>query len=517
MNAALAGALALVAALFTSNVVGDAYGDGDLWWQRQLGEFVLRTQTLPHTLGPATFSAPDALWIPHEWVFATLWAVANRAGWTTAFCVGCAAIAVLTFVIEAARSQGAPIRARVIMLVFVASALAPYFGVRAQVLGWPLLALLLLVLEAGGKRVWYAVPIAIVWYNLHASALVVPCIVAVYGIGRLLDERRPADGITFGTVAIGCGLASLCTPFGSALPAFIIAWSANPATALIYEWMPAAPDKILILAGVWVAAVVLIAGECRGARLTWAQRLLALALFAATMVHIRNLGLFCIVTGPWTAHALGRLLPSLAGATPARRSPSADRNFMLAAGAAGVLFVMFRINLPAHSGPAPAVAHVTALHRPLRVACEDFSWCSRFAGDAGVRVLLDGRTDAYPAAVFADYRRLTQGDALPVVGHWNIDAVIVEPAGPLAKALRTGGWTVVPSGELQLFLRPRHPARRSRRDGDCPNDGVAAGAVRGRCLEDETLRFGHAGRNEGNGLLTGAQNPARVLNAGRIE
>ncbi len=455
MNTAIVWALAAVGGLFLSGVFGLNTGDGDLSWQRQLGEAVLRTHRFPGTLGPATFSAPNARWIPHEWVFATLWALAGRWHGEQFFRVGCAALGLLTFIIQARRSRGAARPARVLMLVIVAGALSPVFGLRAHVLGWPLLALLMLALESGPRRAWFALPIAIAWYNLHASALIVPCIVIIDGIGRMIEHGRLTTMLSRLALAAACALGSLATPFGLALPRFALAWSSNSATGLIYEWAPASPDKILVLFGSLVIAGLLVAGECRGARLTWPQRLLALALFAATMLHIRNLSLFCIVTGPWAAYSLAALLP--------RRSALPWRGWRSDGGLVGIAlvgaigFVILRLRVPVAAAAAePAVADLMALHGPLRVACEDFSWCSGFAGDSNVRVFLDGRTDAYPDEIFADYRRILRGDALPVFARWHVDAAIVHAKGLVAPELRAAGWELLRSGEPQVYVRRAH-------------------------------------------------------------
>jgi hypothetical protein len=445
--------LAIVAGLFAAASVGYGEGDGDLWWQRQLGEIVLTRHALPTTLGSATFSAPGAAWIPHEWIFATLWALANRAGAEIWFRIGCAALGFLTLAVEAVRSRAAGPRARLVMLLLVACALMPSFGLRAQVLGWPMLALVMLALESGPRRAWLALPVAVVWYNLHASGLILPLIVLIYGAGRLIETRRPVSILSPLALAAACGLASLATPFGSALPRFAISWSANPATALIYEWAPASFDKLSILAGVLIIAALLVAGEFRGARLSWPQRLLALALFAATLQHIRNLGLFCVVAGPWAAASLDGLLPSRLRLKPGGWRNDADLAIVGICLAIGLVVLRTRIPITP-VGAGSAVARLTALHAPLRVACEDFSWCSRFAADDRVQVLLDGRTDAYPAAVFADFRQMARGDALPVFARWRIDAAVVHEEGRLARTLSSAGWTLLRRGEPRVYVRP---------------------------------------------------------------
>ncbi len=453
MNPAVVCGLVVAAGMFVGAAISYGGGDGDLWWQRQLGEAVLQFHSLPTRLGPATFSAPDARWIPHEWIFATVWAAARRVGAETLFSLGCAGLATLTLVIEAIRPARATPRARAIVVIVTAIALGPSFGLRAQVVGWPFLALVMLALEAGPRRAWLAVPITIAWDNLHGSGLVVPVIILVDGLGKLMQARRAAALVAPLALATACALASLATPFGPAFPRFVVAWSANPATTLIYEWAPASPDKILILAGVVVLAALLVAGECRGARLTPSQRLLALGLFIATMLHIRNLALFSIVVSPWAATALTALLPRrFAAKAYAWR---ADGGLVVVGACAALGLIAVRASVPpGGNAPAPAVARLAAFATPLRVACEDFSWCSRFAGNARIRVLLDGRTDAYPAAVFADYRKIMAGDALPVFDRWHVDAAIVHADGRLARALHAAGWRLLRRDEPQVYVRP---------------------------------------------------------------
>jgi hypothetical protein len=509
--------LAIAAGMFAAASICYGEGDGDLWWQRQLGELVLTSHALPATLGSATFSAPGAAWIPHEWIFATLWALANRCNVEILFRMGCAGLGFLTILIQAVRSSAASPRAQLVALSLVVCALMPSFGVRAQIVGWPLLALVMLALESGPRRAWFALPLAVVWYNLHASGLILPVIVLVHGIGQTIETRRLRTLVSPLALAAACGLASLATPFGSALPRFALSWSANSATALIVEWAPASFDKISMLAGMLIVAALLVVGELRGARLNWAQRLLALVLFAATMQHIRNLGLFCVVAGPWAAASLDVLLPSSWRVKPQGWRNDAGLAIVGICLAIGLVVLRERIPI-VPLGAGPAVARLTALHAPLRVACEDFSWCSRFAADDRVQVLLDGRTDAYPAAVFADFRQMARGDALPVFARWRINAAVVHEKGALARTLTGAGWKMLRAAEPQVYLRPSGSAVKRRpppaasariadagaqseppncarsplgRDDDRSHHGFVADPVGIRRLEDEPGRLGH--------------------------
>lgn len=73
----------VVAALFCAYLVGNRMAhpfiDGDLFWQRQLGEFVLQNHAIPTMLGSDVFSVPGAPWTPHEWLLG----VSQPSRWTT--------------------------------------------------------------------------------------------------------------------------------------------------------------------------------------------------------------------------------------------------------------------------------------------------------------------------------------------------------------------------------------------------------------------------------------------------
>jgi hypothetical protein len=427
--------------------------DSDLSWQRALGDYVLRHHALPTTLGAATFTAPDARWLPHEWIFATLWALAERTAFDGVFRVGCVLVAFAALLIDAIRARSASRPALMIVLALVVFGMLPSFGLRAQILGWPLLALLLLALESGPRRAFWAIPIAVVWDNLHASGLVVPVIVLVHGFGGMISRRRSVPHIPTLILATGTALASAATPFGFGYSLFAAAWSMNPATDLVTEWEPISGANLLMFVAAFILFGLVVAGEFRGARLSWPQRLLTLALFAAALLHVRNIALFCIVAGPWAAIALTAML--------ARESPRTKGTLisdcgLIALGAIGGSIIAVAgatLSKPYPDDPTSAVARLVARQRDTRVACEDFSWCSRFAETPLIHVFIDGRIDAYPAQVFMDFRRILSGDSGEVVGRWKINAVIARRGGPLARSLQPPRWQRIVGGTTQLFIR----------------------------------------------------------------
>ncbi|MFY9720012.1 MAG: hypothetical protein WAK16_10250, partial [Candidatus Cybelea sp.] len=152
-----------------------APGDGDLYWQRWLGDLLLRTHHLPAVLGDGTFTAPTAPWVPQEWVFSLAVAVATNQHLflLLSILVSALPIGILISVYARARETATP-DAIGIALLFCGMALVESFGARAQVLGWAGLAVFVLFLERRDRWYYAAFPAAVVWANLHATVAIAP-------------------------------------------------------------------------------------------------------------------------------------------------------------------------------------------------------------------------------------------------------------------------------------------------------------------------------------------------------
>jgi len=365
--------------------------DGDLWWQGALGASVLQHHAIPAVLGPSTYTAPDAPWVAHEWLFSTAyaWCAAHQA--VLGFQIALTGCAVATMLLVAWRTTlGGGGRYAGLATAIGGAALAESFGVRAQVAAWPLLALYLLLFERRDAARWWVLPVVVVWANLHASAALAP---AIAGLG-LFDPRRPVrERFAMLAAVAGC---TLCTPFGVALPVMALHWSFDPDAGFINEWgRPSLTDWPFLVGGLLPALVLL--ADLRARALSTTQRLTALFVVAAMFAHVRNVATGAIVILPYAAC----VLETLTGSGRPRRWSRSDAGFvaLACAGAAIVVLQAVRAENPPYPGRA-AVAATERLPGAQRVYCEDFSWCSLFAGDPDVRVFLDGRSDGYPHAVF---------------------------------------------------------------------------------------------------------------------
>jgi hypothetical protein len=123
------------------------------------------------------------------------------------------------------------------------------------------LALLISDSRARSRRVFFVLPLLVVWANFHGSVVVGAALASIYGFLTLLEARRaPHDGWARGlllfVVPWGCVLAS---PYATTLPSYYrtILFD-NHFSRYITEWSPTAwgpatiPVYVLVVAGVWL-------------------------------------------------------------------------------------------------------------------------------------------------------------------------------------------------------------------------------------------------------------------------
>jgi hypothetical protein len=438
--------------VFAGRATGFDPNDGDLWWQRALGETVLRQHAIPTVLGPSSYTAPDAPWVAHEWLFSTAYAWCAGHHAVVVFQLALAACAAATMVLVASRAtQIGGGRYAGIATVVCGAALAESFGVRAQVAAWPLLALFLVCFERRDAARWLVLPIVVLWANLHASVALAPVLACV----GLFDTRWSArERLAMAVAVAGC---TLCTPFGVALPAMTLHWSFDPDAKFIIEWgRPSLTDWPFLVGGLLPALALL--ADLRAQALSGRQRVTALIVVFAMFDHVRNVALAAIVIIPYAC----RVLETLTGPDRPRRWTRSDTGFMTLAclGAAIVILQAVRADKQPYPGRL-AVAATERLAGAQRVYCEDFSWCSLFAGHPAVRVFLDGRTDAYPHTVFAAWDNVRH--AAPgwerVLTDAGTTTILVRSLGVLEHAAkRSRHWRVAYADpRISVFVRSPAP------------------------------------------------------------
>lgn len=462
--------IGIVAARFLTTAIAYPELDGDIAWQRRLGEMILRTHVIPRSLGGETFTAPGAPWLPQEWAFSVLGALAGTgAGWV-AFAGGVALAAILALALTAWQAErlGASPRANAVCTAFAGIALFASFGVRAQVLAWPLLALFVVLLDVESPLAYAAIGVAALWSNVHASALLAPALAAAAAAGSALDEglRRP-NVRRRATIALGSLAAICCNPFGWGLPLYALGVFTAPFKSAISEWKPTDLGDSSFAFGalplLLIAFIYLAGPSARRARDTIVLIAFAYLVLGAT----RNVAIFGIVAAPLAAAALSRNVAFFAR-TPADRVTGRATRYGLPAVMA-VLAAVLTVALlrgaarTSDSVAAKAIAFVTAGPARHRLFCADFAWCGLAVGSATTRVFLDGRADPYPAAVWNDYLDVARlrPDWRRILERYRVDAIVVAKDSVFDRVLeRTPPWRLAfGDASYRVWLRPALEAR----------------------------------------------------------
>lgn len=400
----------------------------------------MQTHHLPNALGAETFAAAGAPWVPQEWLFSLLVAASQAHGafFLLSLAVSALPLGILWTIYLRARGAANP-EAIGVALLCTGIAFAESFGVRAQVLGWAGLAAFLYFLERDDRWYYAALPMTVLWANLHASVALAPAIVAARLAATLVDggvrALRTSRDLPMLAATI---VATCCTPLGVRLPLYAIALAHSPIRHFIREWQPASFGDGSFYAGALpLAAAILIGG-----RATLAERKLqlfpALMLFAGVLFATRNVPLFAIAAAPLAAVGIAVRFRTLPAIRMRLRyfEPIAITNILIVLAIAMRSVTQTQLREPPQL-PVAAIASVGAAGREGRLFCEDFSWCSIALSYPNLRVFMDGRCDPYPLSIWRRYIATVNAgpEADKTLDDYAVDTVVAKRDGALAKLL----------------------------------------------------------------------------------
>jgi hypothetical protein len=467
-----------VFAWFAAVAVRFPPADGDLLWQRWLGERILREHAIPRALGPETFAANGAPWTPHEWLFSTALAFGAQHGapWLVPLACAVAASLALVLVVVRCRRRGASGALSGAAAIVCALAMIQSFGARAQVLGWLGVGTVVWLLEMDGPWAWAAVPATALWANLHASVFLSPAIAVLFALAALLRDRRFShDVLRRAALAATCGAATLATPLGIDLPRYAAGLLASPIRQSISEWAATSIASPAFALGALPLLVVLAAF---GVRASLRERLVAVAFTVLLFTAVRNVPVFALTVAPVAVGALvaARGTRSAPPPTPAPLAPPLRNVAAWASIGALVTCAAMLAGAAWRSAPAARTALPTEPVRVLlaqartqpRVFCEDFAWCSLFLLEPGAaRFYMDGRCDPYPAALWRDYGAVRAGNPrwAVILERERVDAILARRDSALDSLLaeRPGTWRRIASdGLARLYVKPALLAGRRR-------------------------------------------------------
>jgi hypothetical protein len=308
-----ASVVALFAARFCAGAMRGPPADGDLAWQRWLGEQILTSGKLPTSLGAETFTAAGSPWLPQEWLFGILVAVAQRFALAPVFDLTVALCAVLALAVLARRATaaGASPLGTTLCVLFAGIAMVDSFGVRAQVAGWPLLAIFVSLLECDASWLLCGA-VVVVWANVHAGAVLAPVLAAAWSAGLAVRDRGLRDAaLRASFVAVVTVFATAMNPFGFGLIAYAVGLVRSPIKDFIREWQPTSFGDASFVWG----ALPILAGAAVWALFEGRRSPQRLGVVAVGLVLLgtaaRNIPIFALIAAPYAAAGFTQALRRL--------------------------------------------------------------------------------------------------------------------------------------------------------------------------------------------------------------
>ncbi len=411
----------LVVAAIVFDFVAVAWGrafSSDTWITLTAGRYIAQ-HGLPHT-DPLSVAAHGRTWVDQQWLAQVLyyhaWLIGGNAAVSalSALAIGTAAGLIAGLLMR----RGTP---PMLMLALVLGGplieLLFFAETRAQSFAYPLFAGLLWVMLADLDRARWsarnllALPILIVWANLHGSVLMGAALFAALCCWRglaSLRASRPGELGRYLALAGAAGACPLATPYGQQIVGYYLRLLSDPALQVIAEWQPgsfALSDLPFLLVGTGgLIALAYAAG--RGIATPRVQVAGLVLLGAAGAYTLRYQVWFTLAATPVLAQTMSALRAARPAGQPFGRlaRPCAAGLALATVGAlAFVISSSPRQYTAAVSSTAVNDAAGYALAHPgTRILADDVTGSAilwRYPALAG-RVGYDSRTEVYPPKAF---------------------------------------------------------------------------------------------------------------------
>src|SRR5258706_7179220 len=222
--------IALVVWLFLSGAAGwqGLLVDGDVGWHIRTGEHILDHHTVPqHVL--FSWSKPGAPWYAWEWltdvIDGSLYRLAGLKG--VVLLAGIVIAAFATSLIRRIMWRGSLLFVAFAVALLATGSASIHFLARPHVFTLLLLSLSVWMIEADrekpSRRLWWLVPITIVWTNLHGGFLALVAVLGLTAAGTAVEiwlakapagPDRWAPALRYAGLTAACAVASLINPYG---------------------------------------------------------------------------------------------------------------------------------------------------------------------------------------------------------------------------------------------------------------------------------------------------------------
>ena len=431
--------------------------DPDTYSHVAVGRWILSHGAVPHS-DPFSFSMHGAPWISFEWlsqvVYAAIYAL---SGWAGVVALAAAAIALalglLTrFLLRELASTPALL---IVMAAFVL--LAPHLLARPHVLTLPIMvtwaAALLRSMDRHTPPPYWALPLLVLWANLHGSVVLALGLIGPAVLEALLTEK-PGEWqrVLLRWLPFSALAAAACclTPYGVE-PLLIPLTTLGLGQALVWisEWRPQdfghlGPFEILLLGSMFALS--------RGVTLPVTRVLVLLGLVHFALAQVRNVDLLAVLAPLYLAAPLARQL----GARAENDTSSSPRGLNLMA--VGVIIVATALQMTRDVRPSsantPAAAMASAGLANAGPVLNDYVF-GGYLIYAGIPTFIDGRGELFGGPFIERYNRAISlvdlRDFRKLLEDYEIRSTLLAPNTPAVWLLDSlPGWQRVYSDEVAV-------------------------------------------------------------------
>jgi hypothetical protein len=466
--------IVLLAMVFVLAVRQSVSIDPDLWWHLKVGEQIIDTRSIPHT-DDYSFTKQGSEWVAHEWLSEVILVGIYRLSGFVGLVVIFPLVIVIALWLTYRRCDGKPYAAGIAILL-AAAASSPLFGIRPQMLTLLLASIYIVLLERfdpkeQSRRLWWLVPLMLLWVNLHAGFALGLALIALYIIRALLDGERD-HVLPLLIVLVICTAVVPLNPNGFRMFSYPYeTLTSSSMAAFIQEW--ASPDfhKItyLPLAILLLSTFAAMALSPKRGRL--GELFLVLITAFGALKSVRHIPIFSLFAAPMLARHLWAIAEArgwdklLTGEESRATGLKLIINVVLLL--APLLLIVSRIwHFATHQryyqtirNPVAAVEFLKSQRLPGPIY-NRYGWGGYLIYQLypDYRVYIDGRADVYGDAFFTEAMQTYDGvnDWSGSLNRHGIKTVLISPDAPLANLLRNDGkdWKLIyEDDEAVIFTR----------------------------------------------------------------
>ena len=431
--------------------------DPDSYSHIALGRWIIAHGTVPVS-DPFSFSMHGAPWITFEWLSEVIYAaVYALSGWSGVVALTAAMAALAVGLLTRFLLRELSLQLTLLMVMATVVLLAPHLLARPHVLTLPVMVAWAAALVHGMDRrappPYWALPLLVLWANLHGSVVLALGLIGPAVLEALVDEKRSEwprvlmRWLPFTALAVA---ACCLTPYGAEpLLMPLRTLGLNDALSWIEEWRPQdfghfSAVEFLLLAGIFALS--------RGLTLPVVRALVVLGLVHFALAQTRNADLLAMLAPLYLAVPLARQF----GERAEDDAAGSARGVNLAL--VGVMIVATGLAQARDVRPAPrntpeAAVASAGLARTGRVF-NDYSF-GGYLAFAGIPTFIDGRGELYGGRFIVRYNRALSladlRDFLKLLDEYKVDATLLEPdTAAVALLDRLPDWQRVYSDDVAV-------------------------------------------------------------------